>query len=128
MIPVPPVGFVPLTPVDTAPTEGTSASAAAAGTQDARIAPAWPLTLRVKPVTGEHAMVVTSHPLASDVGVDILRRGGQAGGPAPAGGVALAVGAPPAGNIYRKRPPLYSRSSQISNAGSCLLTTKAPTS
>src|SRR5437879_10922828 len=66
-IPVPPVGFVPLTPVDTAPTEGTPASAAAAGTRDARTAPAWPLSLRVKAVTGEHAMVVTSHPLASDV-------------------------------------------------------------
>src|SRR5205823_3343200 len=55
-IPVPPVGFVPLTPVDTAPTEGTPASAAAAGTRDARTAPAWPLSLPVKAVTGEHAL------------------------------------------------------------------------
>src|SRR5207249_7094939 len=98
-IPVPPVGFVPLTPVDTAPTEGTPASAAAAGTRDARTAPAWPLSLRVKAVTGEHAMVVTSHPLASDVGVDILRRGGNAVDAAVAIGFALAVVHPVAGNI-----------------------------
>src|SRR2546427_5831577 len=79
MIPVPPVAFVPLTPVDTAPTGGTPASAAATGTRDARIAPAWPLSPRVKPVTGEHAMVVTSHPLARAVGGEIVRRGGQGG-------------------------------------------------
>src|SRR5437773_10341937 len=98
-IPVPPVGFVPLPPVDTAPAEGTPASAAAAGPRDARTAPAWPLSLRVKAVTGEHAMVVTSHPLASDVGVDILRRGGNAVDAAVAVGFALAVVHPVAGNI-----------------------------
>src|SRR2546429_9585980 len=91
-IPVPPVGFVPLTPVDTAPTEGTPASAAAAGTRDARTAPAWPLNLRVKAVTGEHAMVVTSHPLASDVGVDILRRGRHAVHGPPGSGLSLPAG------------------------------------
>src|SRR2546430_11488877 len=61
--------------------------------------PAWPLGLRVKPVTGEHAMVVTSHPLASDVGVDILRRGGNAVDATVAIGFALAVVHPVAGNI-----------------------------
>src|SRR5207245_2840233 len=84
------------------PADGTPASPAAAGTRDARIAPAWPLGLRVKPVTGEHAMVVTSHPLASDVGVDILRRGGNAVDAAVAIGFALAVGHPVAGQIGRE--------------------------
>src|SRR5919201_1412741 len=51
------------------------------------------------PVTGEHAMVVTSHQLASDVGVDVLRRGGNAVDAAVAVAFALAVVHPVAGNI-----------------------------
>src|SRR5256886_13871770 len=42
------------------------------------IAPEWPLDSRVRAVEGAHAMVVTSHALASGIGLDILRRGGNA--------------------------------------------------
>src|SRR5436853_7851099 len=38
----------------------------------------WPLEARAKPVTGAHAMVVSSHYLATQVGVSMLQRGGNA--------------------------------------------------
>ncbi len=41
----------------------------------ALVAPAWPLGERVSPVAAEHAIVVSSHHVASEVGVDVLRRG-----------------------------------------------------
>ena len=51
------------------------------------------------PVTGQHAMVVSEHPLASEVGAEILRRGGNAIDAAVAVGFAQAVVNPRAGNI-----------------------------
>ncbi len=59
----------------------------------------WRLAGKAVPVTGARAMVVTAHPLASQVGVDILKQGGNAIDAAVAVGFALAVVLPDAGNI-----------------------------
>jgi gamma-glutamyltranspeptidase/glutathione hydrolase len=53
----------------------------------------------VRPVVAPHAMVVTAQHLATEVGVDILRRGGNAVDAAVAVGYALAVVHPCCGNI-----------------------------
>ena len=52
-----------------------------------------------QPVHAQHGMVVTVHQLASQVGVGILKAGGNAIDAAVATGFALAVVHPPAGNI-----------------------------
>ena len=52
-----------------------------------------------QPVTADHGMVVTSQHLASDVGVAIMRQGGNAADAAVAVGYALAVVNPCCGNI-----------------------------
>ena len=51
------------------------------------------------PVKGEHGMVVTAQHLASEIGVDVLKKGGNAVDAAVAVGYALAVAYPNAGNI-----------------------------
>ncbi len=51
------------------------------------------------PVGGEHGMVVTAHQLATKVGVDVLKRGGNAVDAAVAVGYAMAVVYPAAGNL-----------------------------
>ena len=51
------------------------------------------------PVRGKHAMVVSQHELASNIGVEIMKSGGNAVDAAVAVGLALAVVYPEAGNI-----------------------------
>ncbi len=53
----------------------------------------------VAPVAAEHGMVVTAQHLATRVGVDVLKRGGNAVDAAVAVGYALAVVYPAAGNL-----------------------------
>jgi gamma-glutamyltranspeptidase/glutathione hydrolase len=53
----------------------------------------------VPPAAGEHGMVVTAHQLATKIGVDVLKSGGNAVDAAIAVGYALAVTYPAAGNL-----------------------------
>ncbi len=53
----------------------------------------------VAPVAGEHGMVVTAQHIATQVGVDVLKKGGNAIDAAVAVGYALAVVYPAAGNL-----------------------------
>src|SRR5271154_5797361 len=52
-----------------------------------------------QPVLGQHAMVVAQDPLATDVGIAVLKAGGNAVDAAVAVALALAVTYPYAGNI-----------------------------
>ena len=63
------------------------------------IAPGWAYAGKARVTRGEHAMVVSGSGLASHVGRDILRQGGNAADAAVAVGFALAVVHPEAGNL-----------------------------
>lgn len=86
-------------PPETAPAPGATAAAAAVVTGRPTIPATWGLAGKARPVTGARAMVVSGHPLASQVGVDILKQGGNAIDAAVAVGFALAAVLPDAGNI-----------------------------
>ncbi len=66
---------------------------------DIRIDPGWSLAGKARVVEAPRAMVVSGSPIASEVGRDILRQGGNAIDAAVAVGFALAVVHPEAGNI-----------------------------
>jgi len=61
--------------------------------------PAAALAASVPPVAAEHGMVVTAQHLATEVGVEVLRKGGNAIDAAVAVGYTLAVVYPAAGNL-----------------------------
>ncbi len=72
---------------------------AAAPAAVAQVSPSWPLRDSARVVLGHRGVVVSGHPLASAIGRDVLREGGNAIDAAVAVGLALAVVHPEAGNI-----------------------------
>jgi gamma-glutamyltranspeptidase / glutathione hydrolase len=63
------------------------------------VAPTWPYLAKARVTNAAYAMVVSGSPIASEVGREVLRQGGNAVDAAVAVGFALAVVHPEAGNI-----------------------------
>lgn len=82
-------------PVPSAPPPATAAPTAPTSS----FPPGWPYPADAAGVTGAHGMVVTDAALATKVGVEVLRSGGNAVDAAVATAFALAVVYPGAGNI-----------------------------
>ncbi|MBI1966626.1 MAG: gamma-glutamyltransferase [Gemmatimonadetes bacterium] len=99
-----PVSFVVLAacaggraPEAAAPRVGAARAAVLAGR--ARIPTTWGMAGRARTVAAARAMVVSGHPLASEVGAEVLKRGGNAIDATVAVSFALAAVLPDAGNI-----------------------------
>jgi gamma-glutamyltranspeptidase/glutathione hydrolase len=89
----------PVVPLALALLTGCGGRAATAPEPAAGIARDWELAGKARVSEAPSAMVVSGHPLASAVGRDVLRAGGNAVDAAVAVGFALAVVHPEAGNI-----------------------------
>ena len=75
-------------------------TATACGHRPGTVMPAgWRYASPPPPAVGAHAMVVSEHPISSQVGAEIMRLGGNAIDAAVAVGFAQAVVNPRAGNI-----------------------------
>jgi len=75
------------------------AACSSRGGRDGLLPPGWRYAAPPPAVTGQRAMVVSEHPLSSEVGAEIMRQGGNAIDAAVAVGFAQAVVNPRAGNI-----------------------------
>ena len=88
------LAFLALTACSTSPQTGTLAQ-----DHSASVPASWPFPLQVTPTVAPSAMVATDAPLATQVGVQVMRDGGNAVDAAVATAFALAVVYPEAGNI-----------------------------
>ena len=99
----PPAPIAPPLPTASASAAAPSPANSAAAPPPVALAPGfpagWPYPADATPVTGQHGMVVSDAGLATRVGLDVLKAGGNAVDAAVATAFALAVVYPGAGNI-----------------------------